>query len=67
MPRSQSGFKDSNQAMNKSFKVKVIKIDKDDQSIIVSRKKLVDEDRKKRKEIVSAILENTDVIEGTIK
>ncbi|MDY3133142.1 MAG: 30S ribosomal protein S1 [Campylobacter lanienae] len=67
MPRSQSGFKDPNQAINKNFKVKVIKIDKDNQSIIVSRKKLVDEDRKKRKEIVSTILENKDVIEGTIK
>ena len=67
MPRSQSGFKDPNQAINKNFKVKVIKIDKDNQSIIVSRKKLVDEDRKKRKEIVSTILENKDAIEGTIK
>lgn len=67
MPRSQSGFKDPKQAMNKTFKVKVIKIDKDERSIVVSRKKLIDEDRKRKKEIVANIVDNADIIEGTIK
>ena len=44
LPRSQGGFKDANAVVGKSFKVKVIKIDKDEQSIIVSRKKLLDEE-----------------------
>ncbi|AGZ82083.1 30S ribosomal protein S1 [Campylobacter fetus] len=67
MPKSQSGFRDSNQVMNKTFKAKVLKVDKNDQSIIVSRKKLLDEDRRKRKEAISNIIDNTDIIEGTIK
>lgn len=67
MPKSQSGFRDTNQVINKTFKVKVLKIDKDEQSIIVSRKKLIDEDRKKRKEAIENIIDNTDIIEGTIK
>ncbi|CUU88918.1 30S ribosomal protein S1 [Campylobacter hyointestinalis subsp. hyointestinalis] len=67
MPKSQSGFRDANQVINKTFKVKVLKIDKDEQSIIVSRKKLIDEDRKKRKEAIENIIDNTDIIEGTIK
>lgn len=67
MPKSQSGFRDVNQVINKTFKVKVLKINKDEQSIIVSRKKLIDEDRKKRKEAIENIIDNTDIIEGTIK
>ena len=67
LPRSQGGFKDANAVVGKSFKVKVIKIDKDEQSIIVSRKKLLDEDRKKKKEAISAVAENTDAIEGVVK
>jgi S1 RNA binding domain protein len=67
LPRSQGGFKDANAVVGKSFKVKVIKIDKDEQSIIVSRKKLLDEDRKKKREAISAVAENTDVIEGIVK
>ena len=67
LPRSQGGFKDANAVAGKSFKVKVIKIDKDEQSIIVSRKKLLDEDRKKKREAISAVAENTDVIEGVVK
>ena len=67
LPRSQGGFKDANAVVGKSFKVKVIKIDKDEQSIIVSRKKPLDEDRKKKREAISAVAENTDVIEGVVK
>ncbi len=67
MPKSQSGFRDSNQVMNKTFKAKVLKVDKNDQSIIVSRKKLLDEDRRKHKEAIANIIDNTDIIEGTIK
>ena len=67
LPRSQGGFKDANAVVGKSFKVKVIKIDKDEQSIIVSRKKLLDEDRRKKREAISSVAENTDVIEGVVK
>lgn len=67
LPRSQGGFKDANAVVGKSFKVKVIKIDKDEQSIIVSRKKLLDEDRKRKREAISVVAENTDVIEGVVK
>lgn len=67
LPRSQSGLREDNAVIGKSFKVKVIKIDKDEQSIIVSRKKLLDEDRKKKREAISAVAENTDVIEGVVK
>ncbi|RKO64845.1 30S ribosomal protein S1 [Campylobacter sp. P255] len=67
LPKSQSSFKDSNNIINKTFKVKIIKIDKEAQSIVVSRKKIVDEERKKRKEIISNVLNQDEVIEGVVK
>ncbi|WP_257935911.1 30S ribosomal protein S1 [Campylobacter lari] len=67
LPKSQSGFKDSNNVINKIFKVKIIKIDKEAQSIVVSRKKIVDEERKKRKEIISNVLNQEEIIEGIVK
>ncbi|AJC91197.1 30S ribosomal protein S1 [Campylobacter subantarcticus LMG 24377] len=67
LPKSQSSFKDSNNIINKTFKVKIIKIDKEAQSIVVSRKKIVDEERKKRKEIISNVLNQEENIEGIVK
>ncbi|MDL0088277.1 30S ribosomal protein S1 [Campylobacter gastrosuis] len=67
LPKTQSGFKNSNDVVGKSYKVKIIKVDKDEQSIVVSRKKLLDEDRKKRKEAIAGIVDNADIMQGTIK
>lgn len=67
MPKSQSGFRDANHVLGKSFKVKILKINKEEQSIVVSRKKIIDEDRRKRKEIISNIINNDGIIEGVIK
>ncbi|WP_170018563.1 30S ribosomal protein S1 [Campylobacter sp. RM16190] len=67
LPKSQSGFKDANSVMGKTYKVKVIKVDKEEQSIVVSRKRLLDEDRKKKKEAISSIIANENAIEGTVK
>lgn len=67
LPRSQSNFKDVNNIINKTFKVKIIKIDKEAQSIVVSRKKIVDEERRKRKEIISNVINQEEIIEGVVK
>ena len=67
LPRSQYGFKEITNYSNKTFKVKIIKINKDDQSIIVSRKKTIDEDRKKRKELLDKFVSCEDVLEGIVK
>ncbi|MDO4674257.1 30S ribosomal protein S1 [Campylobacter sp.] len=67
LPKSQYGFKDANHITNKSFKVKIIKVDKEEQSIIVSRRKILDDERKRRKEILGEILERDGLIEGIVK
>ncbi|MBZ7938584.1 30S ribosomal protein S1 [Campylobacter sp. W0014] len=67
LPKSQYGFKESNNVLGKTFKVKIIKIDHEEQSIIVSRKKTLDDERKKRKELISNIVQEQGVIEGLVK
>ncbi len=67
LPRSQAAVKDINSLMGKTIKVKIIKIDGENESIIVSRKKFLDDERKKRKEIVQELIEKDEVVEGTIK
>jgi small subunit ribosomal protein S1 len=67
LPRSQAAVRDMNALMGKTVKVKIIKIDKDNESIVVSRKKCLDDDRKKRKEIVQELIDADEVVDGTIK
>ena len=67
LPRSQAAVRDMNALMGKNVKVKIIKIDKDNESIVVSRKKCLDDDRKKRKEIVQELIDADEVVDGTIK
>lgn len=67
LPRSQAAVKDTNALVGKTIKVKIIKIDETNESIVVSRKKLLDDERKKRKEIVQDLIENDEIIDGTIK
>lgn len=67
MPRSQSALKHSNSIIGKTYKVKIIKIDKEEQSVIVSRKRILDEERRQKKEVISKIVEEDGVIEGVVK
>ncbi|MDD3324158.1 MAG: 30S ribosomal protein S1 [Sulfurospirillaceae bacterium] len=67
LPKSQAAVKDMNTLMGKVLKVKVIKVDTENESIVVSRKKFLDDERKKRKEIVQELIDKDEVVEGTIK
>ncbi|EOX9268863.1 30S ribosomal protein S1 [Campylobacter upsaliensis] len=67
IPKSQYGFKDSNNPIGKNFKVKIIKVDKEEQSIVASRKRVLEDERKKRKEIINEILDKNELIEGLVK
>lgn len=67
LPRSQAAVRDMNSLMGKTVKVKIIKIDEENESIIVSRKKFLDDERKKRKEVVQELIDANEAVEGTIK
>ena len=67
LPKSQAYFKDSNTIIGKKVKAKVIKVDKDTKSIVISRKVLIELDREKRQEIIDALLTKDEITTGVIK
>lgn len=66
LPKSQYTFKDSN-VIGRKLKVKIIKIDKEECSVVISRKKVLDEERKRQKEIIANITNSEEILEGVIK
>ncbi|MDR2099874.1 MAG: 30S ribosomal protein S1 [Campylobacteraceae bacterium] len=67
LPRSQIAAKDPQSLMGRTIKVSVLKIDNENQSIVVSRKKPLDEERKRRKDIVHELMDKEEAIEGVVK
>ncbi len=67
MPRSLAAFKDTDDVVGRKIKAQVVKIDPAENSIIVSRRKLFNEERKKKKEIIDQLMDSGAIIEGTIK
>ena len=67
MPMSQAAFAMGKNPVGKEIKAIVLKLDKDRDSIVISRRKYLDKIRKERKEIVNRLMEDDRVVEGTIK
>jgi small subunit ribosomal protein S1 len=67
IPRSHIAARDPQMLIGKNVKVSVLKIDKENESIIISRKKPLDEERKRRKDIIQELIEKNEVIEGVIR
>ena len=67
MPRSLAAFKDTDEVVGRKIKAQVVKIDPAENSIIVSRRKLFNEERKKKKEIIDQLMAEDVIVEGTIK
>ncbi|MBD3801370.1 MAG: S1 RNA-binding domain-containing protein, partial [Campylobacterales bacterium] len=56
MPRSLAAFKESDNVLGRKVKAQVIKLDPSDNSIVVSRRKLFNEERKRKKEIIEQLM-----------
>lgn len=67
MPRSLAAFKDTDEVVGRKIKAQVVKIDEAENSIIVSRRKLFNEERKKKKEIIDQLMAEDVIVEGAIK
>ncbi len=67
MPRSLAAFKESDEVVGRKIKAQVVKIDPAENSIILSRRKLFNEERKKKKEIIDQLMAEDVIVEGTIK
>ena len=66
MPRRDSAIREDDKAKGKTYKVAIIKVDKESNSIIVSRKRFFELDDEKRKELCEKILKNDEVQKGVI-
>ncbi len=67
MPMSQAAFAMGKNPIGKEIKAVILKLDKDRDSIVVSRRKFLDQQRKARKEIVDKLMEEDTIVEGEIK
>ncbi len=67
MPRSLAAFKDTDEVVGRKIKAQVVKIDPAESSIILSRRKLFNEERKKKKEIIDQLMAEDVIVEGVIK
>ncbi|MDR3178207.1 MAG: 30S ribosomal protein S1 [Campylobacteraceae bacterium] len=67
IPRSHIAVRDPQMLVGKSVKVSVIKVDKENESIVVSRKKPLDEERKRRKDIIQELIDKDDAVEGIVR
>lgn len=67
MPRSLAALKDSDDVVGRTIRAQIIKLDPNDNSIVVSRRKLFNEERKRKKEIIDQLMAEDMIVEGTIK
>jgi len=67
MPRSLAAFKDTDDVVGRKIKAQVVKIDPAENSIILSRRKLFNEERKKKKEIIDQLMAEDVIVEGVVK
>lgn len=67
MPRSLAAFKESDDVIGRTVKAQIIKLDPADNSIVISRRKLFNEERKRKKEIIDQLMQEDTIVEGVIK
>ena len=66
MPRRDSAIHTDDKVIGKSYKVAIIKVDKESNSIVVSRKRFFEIDNKQRKELSDKLLESGAIQKGVI-
>ena len=68
MPRSLAMMSDNDKEnLGKSVKGVIVKVDKENATIVISRKKLVDAERRKKRQIIKELIEDAQCVEGEIK
>ncbi len=67
LPKSQAYLKDTKSTIGKKVKLQVLKVDKENNSIVGSRKVLIEADRANKKEIIDKLLASDEPTEGVIK
>ena len=65
LPKSLSYLK--NPDIGRKIRAKIVKMDEDSNFIMISRKKYIEDERKRREEIIKDLIENEKIVEGLIK
>ncbi len=66
MPRSLSAFKEGDNVVGRKIKALIIKINEAENSIVISRRKLFNEERKKKREIIDQLMAEDVVVTGIV-
>ena len=67
LPKSQAAYRDLRNLIGKKIKASILKVDKDLESIVISRKRYLDNQRRQRMSLIKNLLNSECPIEGTIK
>jgi len=67
MPRTLSYLNSKLDVSGKKIKALIVKVDKSKNSVVISRKELIEREKAKVGEIVDKLLDSKEVVEGTIK
>ncbi len=67
LPKSQAAFRDLKNLIGKKIKAYIIKVDKEGESIVISRKKYIAAKRREREALIKKILNSEEPIEGVVK
>jgi small subunit ribosomal protein S1 len=67
MPRSLGAFKEGDNVVGRKIKANVIKIDEDEGGIVISRRKFLNDERKRKKELIDSIMEEDKILDGVVK
>jgi small subunit ribosomal protein S1 len=67
MPRTLSYLNAKLDVSGKKIKALIVKVDKSKNSVVISRKELIEREKAKVSEIVDKLLDSKEVVEGTIK
>ena len=67
LPMSQTLFRRGQNILDRKIKALIIKLNDEQDTVIISRKKLIEKTQKERKVKIKEILEATEPLEGTVK
>ena len=67
MPKKQSYLSDKGKVIGKKVKAIIIKVDKENNSVVVSRKELIDREKKRVQEIINKLKEAKEPVTGIVK
>lgn len=67
MPRSLAAFRENERPEKKEVEARIVKYDADNGSIIISRRAILNEKRKERRELLKKIVEEKEIIKGEVK